>query len=459
MKQKILIVEDQFIVANSIKKILARAGYRLLPIASRVQDALDGIDRERPDLVLVDIYLKGGRTGVQLALELNLRRIPFVYISANSDPEVFSTARATCPSGFLVKPFREKDLLVTIDIAWYSHQHRSQLFEESQKPAPVEVSPRQPVKKAIVGDSEAMRETLSNIRIVAPTDTSVLILGESGTGKELIANSIHQLSARRGKPFLVVDCGTLPANLVESELFGHEKGSFTGASEKRVGKLEQADGGTVFLDEVGELSLDMQVKFLRFLQEMEINSIGGKRKTINVRVVAATNRDLEAEVIAGRFRMDLYYRLNVFPLFVPPLRDRGADIIALAEFFLHRYATLQHKSITGITPEAKQVLSSYHWPGNVRELENAMARAVLLCSGNEIADIKVPRLRLAEPKQEPGDGVKTISQNERDHILLVLAKCNGKVYGPGGAAELLDIHASTLKSRMKKLGIGRKYSY
>jgi len=304
-----------------------------------------------------------------------------------------------------------------------------------------------------------MREMLGNIAIVAPTETTVLVLGESGTGKELIAGSIHQLSNRSGKPFVVVDCGTLPANLIESELFGHEKGSFTGAFEKRIGKLEQADGGTVFLDEVGELSLEMQVKFLRFLQELEINSIGGKRKRINVRIIAATNRDLEAEVLAGRFRMDLYYRLNVFPLHVPPLRDRGTDIVLLAEFFLHRYATIQHKSISGITNEAKRALGDYNWPGNVRELENAMARAVLLCSSHEISDIKLPKPRLAEPKQETSTSVKTISQNERDHILTVLAKCNGKVYGRGGAAELLDIHASTLKSRMKKLGIGRKYLY
>ena len=260
----------------------------------------------------------------------------FVYLSANSNRQILEEAKSTKPYGFMVKPFRAKDVLIMLDVALYLHKHR--LTEKinvssPQKAVPVVLPPE---FSHLVGKSQKFLETLEQAKMVGPTDTSVLILGESGTGKELIAHSIHKVSARRYKPFVVVNCGTLPANLIESDLFGHEKGSYTGAVTKREGKFELADGGTIFLDEIGELPLELQVKFLRVLQEREIEPIGGKPRKINVRVLAATNKDLEEEVAAGRFRIDLYYRLNVFPLLLPPLRERKEDIPLLANYFLKK---------------------------------------------------------------------------------------------------------------------------
>ncbi|WP_431210211.1 sigma-54-dependent transcriptional regulator [Puia sp. P3] len=333
LKAKILIVEDQFIEAKSLKVILANAGYMTCSIARSVASALSIIEEEKPDMVLVDIFLQGEGTGIDLGKVLNERNMAFVYLSANSNRQILEEAKPTKPYGFMVKPFRAKDVLIMLDVALYLHKNRIQERSSAvspEKPAPVSL-PHE--FDHLIGKSPGFLETLQQARMVGPTDTSVLILGESGTGKELIAQSIHKVSARRFKPFVVVNCGTLPANLIESDLFGHEKGSFTGAMNKREGKFELADGGTIFLDEIGELPLELQVKFLRVLQEREIEPIGGKPKKISVRVLAATNKDLEEEVAAGRFRIDLYYRLNVFPLLLPSLRERKEDIPALANFF------------------------------------------------------------------------------------------------------------------------------
>jgi two-component system response regulator HydG len=305
-----------------------------------------------------------------------------------------------------------------------------------------------------VGRSHKFIETLEQARMVGPTETSVLILGESGTGKELIAHSIHKVSARRYKPFVVVNCGTLPANLIESDLFGHEKGSFTGATVKREGKFELADEGTIFLDEIGELPLELQVKFLRVLQEKEIEPIGGKPRKINVRVLAATNRDLEEEVAAGRFRIDLFYRLNVFPLLLPPLRDRKEDILMLAEHFLKKYSAAAGKKTPALSSEAKEKLVQYDWPGNIRELENTIQRNVVLANDAVIESIEIPVSKRAfNSITDNKNGFKTMIENEREHILAVLESCNWKISGKGGAAEILDINVNTLNSRIKKLGI------
>ena len=251
---------------------------------------------------------------------------------------------------------------------------------------------------------------------------------------------------------------TLPANLIEAELFGHEKGAFTGALDKRTGKFEQADGGTIFLDEIGELPPDLQIKFLRVLQEKEIEPIGGQKRKINIRVIAATNRNLEDEMVAGRFRMDLYYRLNVFPISLPPLRERKEDILLLANHFLRIYAGKEKKVITGMAEHVIKEMLNYAWPGNVRELENLMERSVLL-AGDEIITISpLPANARKNPLAGMVKQVKTMTDNERDHILTALEKCRWKIYGKGGAAELLEINASTLQSRMKKLGIDKKDS-
>ena len=457
MKAKILIVEDQFIEAKSLKVILTNAGYMTCSIARSVAGALSIIEEEKPDLVLVDIFLQGEGTGIDLGKILNERNMAFVYLSANSNRQILEEAKPTKPYGFMVKPFRAKDVLIMLDVALYLHKNRipeRSATVPAEKSAPV-VLPHE--FDHLIGRSPRFLATLEQAKMVGPTDTSVLILGESGTGKELIAHSIHKVSARRYKPFVVVNCGTLPANLIESDLFGHEKGSFTGAMNKREGKFELADGGTIFLDEIGELPLELQVKFLRVLQEREIEPIGGKPRKINVRVLAATNKDLEEEVAAGRFRIDLYYRLNVFPLLLPSLRERKEDIAPLANYFLKKFCSDEGRQVPVLSSHAVDTLVQYDWPGNIRELENTIERNVVLAKGPVIESPEMPvSRRTAVANKDGGGGFKTILDNERDHILAVLESCNWKVSGKGGAAEILAINVSTLNSRIKKLGIERR---
>jgi two-component system response regulator HydG len=457
VKTKILIVEDQFIEANNMQGILERAGYKVTGISRSVPIALKAIEKEKPDMVMLDILLQGSLTGIDLAVKLREQNIAFVYLSANSNKQILDAAKATKPYGFLVKPFRAKDVLVMLDVAWYLHRQAEEEVKNKEAYLKNGAHPGSAELKSIIGNSPAMTEILNNVKIVSQSDTAVLILGESGTGKELIAQAIHRLSDRKNKPLIVVNCGALPANLIESELFGHEKGSFTGAYNKRVGKFEQADGGTIFLDEIGELPLDLQVKFLRVLQEKEIERIGGNAKKVDVRIIAATNRNLEEEISAGRFRLDLYYRLNIFPVHLPPLRERRGDILLLADYFLKKYADKQGKTITGFSDEVIAIMKQYSWPGNVRELENMMERSVLLAMGTLINSLILPKDKGAPVIEIEEDRVKTIEENERDHILATLAKCDWKVYGEGGAAEILNINVSTLNSRMKKLGIDKKH--
>ena len=457
LKAKILIVEDQFIEAKSLNVILTNAGYSTCTIARSVAAALSIIEKEKPDLVLVDIFLQGEGTGIDLGKVLNERNMAFVYLSANSNRQILEEAKPTKPYGFMVKPFRAKDVLIMLDVALYLHKNR---FAEkintvsAYKTAPVILPPE---FSSLVGKSQKFIETLERAKMVGSTDTSVLILGESGTGKELIAHSIHKVSARRYKPFVVVNCGTLPTNLIESDLFGHEKGSYTGAVTKREGKFELADEGTIFLDEIGELPLELQVKFLRVLQEREIEPVGGKPKKINVRVLAATNKDLEEEVAAGRFRIDLYYRLNVFPLILPALRERKEDIPLLANYFLKKYGTEEGKQIHVLSPEVTDMLMRYSWPGNIRELENTIQRNVVLAKGNVIDSIEMPNSKMTDlATLTENNRFKTMIENERDHILSVLESCNWKISGKGGAAEILDVNVNTLNSRIKKLGIEKE---
>ncbi|MCS3796461.1 sigma-54-dependent transcriptional regulator [Niastella sp. OAS944] len=450
MKERILIVEDQFIEANNLQLILNKAGYDVCGIARSVETALQLIEKQQPTLVLLDILLKGDLTGIDLAHMLKKKNIAFVYLSANSNKEILEKAKETHPYGFLVKPFREKDVLVMLEIANYQHKHSLQSLLKEQD----QTTPDPQNFHGIIGKSKKLATVIKHLRIVAPTDTSVLILGESGTGKERIAECIHEQSARKMKPLVKVNCGALPATLIESILFGHEKGAFTGATERRIGKFEQAQGGTIFLDEIGELAADVQVKLLRVLQEKEVERIGGSSTIkVNVRIIAATNRNLEEEIARGRFRMDLYYRLNVFPLHLPPLRDRQEDIPLLAEYFLENYARKMGLHELRFSPAAIQTLVNNNWPGNVRELEHTIERTVLLTEGKVVNQIFLSPGTTAVQNEK--QQVKTIEELEREHIISVLAKCNGKVFGKGGAAELLGLNVSTLNSRMKKLGIDK----
>ncbi|MEW6321619.1 MAG: sigma 54-interacting transcriptional regulator [Acidobacteriota bacterium] len=307
----------------------------------------------------------------------------------------------------------------------------------------------------IVGRSPAMTKLLATLHTVAATPATVLILGETGTGKELVARAIHERSARRDRPLVKVNCAAIPPGLVESELFGHVRGAFTGAISARTGRFEVAHGGTIFLDEVGELPAEAQAKLLRVLQEREIEPVGSHRtRKVDVRVIAATNRDLAAEVAAGRFRADLYFRLNVVPLTVPPLRERAGDVELLAHVLAERFAREFGKRVEGISPASLDRLAAYHWPGNVRELANLVERAVVLADGPilELGADLVPAGPARAPGPAPGD---TLEDVERRHIKNVLDATGGIVEGPAGAAARLGLNPSTLRSRMKKLGIAR----
>lgn len=649
MDINVLIVEDEFLVANDLRVILKQAGYKVTGIAASVEEADEKLQKHKPDLVLLDIRLKGQLSGIDFARKLRAENIAFIYLSANSSQKVLEEAKSTDPYGFLVKPFREKDLLVTLDIAWYRHRHslesklrQEELLQKKLAEINIETSdaeqkllkiaraiqpyipfdfisfgsrpliaqqfndkgylrigfdeyqfigekelmtitgfkrntlsvvienddtdaviynngiPKQklgvyslqqilfdsfklqsymvfpansgngqsvhyffysrkhnvytnnhiallnrlknylytaaekniyeetsstsiiaqpdsvnqknsrtashPGLKSIVGSHHLLLASLDLASQVAPYNTSVLILGESGTGKEKIAHSIHALSPRQKGPFIKVNCAAIPAALIESELFGHEKGAFTGATEKRKGRFEQADGGTIFLDEIGEMPLDMQVKLLRVLQEKEIEYVGSSSpRKVNVRIVAATNRNLEKEVAKGTFRLDLYYRLNVFPITLPPLRERKSDIAELAIYFAQKFCSEFHKPFTGIAASMMEEMYAYNWPGNIRELENVLEQSVIL--NDRASKLELKRSLTTLPDELSGnvnietlEDVKQIQrETEREYIISILKKTKGRIRGIGGAAELLNIKPTTLESKMAKLGIEKGF--
>lgn len=321
----------------------------------------------------------------------------------------------------------------------------------------------------IIGQSKALLDLLDNVEQVASTDTTVLILGESGTGKEAIARAIHENSPRSANPLIKINCGAISPNLIESELFGHEKGSFTGALKQRTGYFELADGGTIFLDEVGELPAEAQVKLLRVLQEQEFSRVGSEDTIkVDVRVIAATNKHLPTMVEQQTFRMDLFYRLNVFPLTIPPLRDRKEDIPLLAKRFLDEQSNKLGKPLNTVAAESLNRMMAYHWPGNIRELQNVIERAAILSQGEELIitasqlhsdsspeSDKQPVTDISTSTDSPENALMTLTQLEKKHITNILEKCHWTIAGKSGAAEILDLPASTLRSKMKKLGIQR----
>ncbi|WP_276483501.1 sigma-54-dependent transcriptional regulator [Paraflavitalea pollutisoli] len=455
-KEKLLIVEDEFIVGNDLRMMLIKGGHEVVGMAASVEQARKLIEAKKPDWVLLDIVLKTPTSGIELGKELHAQKIPFLYISANTNEQTLEAAKATQPYGFLVKPFRQQDLFVMLDIARYRYGIEKGTIKEVAAPATTHTPVPAYDSNDLIGNSAVIHEALNKVNAVAPTTTSVLLLGESGTGKERFAEAIHKRSNRKNKPFIVVNCGAIPITLLESELFGHERGAFTGANQKRIGKFEQAEGGTLFLDEIGELPPEAQVKLLRVLQQKEIERVGGDRTIpVDVRVIAATNRHLEKEVAHGRFRLDLYYRLNVFPIVLPPLRERPDDIPSLVQYFLHKFRDNSPKGIPAVGPQAMQSLTQYNWPGNIRELEHVIERQVILSGGNPIEHIE---LTMADQSALPTDtNLETLETVERNHILKTLKACKGRVSGMGGAAEILGIPAQTLYSKMKKLGIKTGY--
>jgi transcriptional regulator with GAF, ATPase, and Fis domain len=310
----------------------------------------------------------------------------------------------------------------------------------------------------IVGISPALSVVLSHVSKVAPTDSTVLITGETGTGKELIARAVHRRSHRSSQAFVSVNCAAIPRDLIASELFGHEKGAFTGATQRRLGRFELAEGGTIFLDEIGELPAETQIALLRVLQELEFERVGGTGSIrTNVRVIAATNRDLEAAIAAGTFRSDLFYRLNVFPIEVPPLRERREDIPVLVEYFIDRFARKAGKRICSVNKRSLELLQSYPWPGNIRELQNVIERSVIVCDTENLSVDESWLLRqplAGEPKSHQGLSRKRATQ-EKEMIETALRESGGRVSGPSGAAAKLDIPGSTLDSKIRSLKIDK----
>jgi transcriptional regulator with GAF, ATPase, and Fis domain len=333
-----------------------------------------------------------------------------------------------------------KDRLPTESIVLREEIDKTSMFEE------------------IVGASPPLRTVLSHVSKVAPTDSTVLITGETGTGKELIARAIHKRSPRAARAFVAVNCAAIPSSLIASELFGHERGAFTGALQRRQGRFELADGGTIFLDEVGELPPETQIMLLRVLQEREFERVGGSGPVrVNVRVIAATNRDLHAAVADGTFRADLFYRLNVFPLDVPLLRDRRSDVPLLVEYFTHRYAQRLGKRIRRVTTATSTLLQSYDWPGNIRELQNLIERAVILCDSDTLSiDPRWLAGRSLGPAPVASLSTGTLATHEKDAIEAALTHSKGRVAGPFGAAGRLGVPASTLESKIKTLQIDKR---
>ncbi len=655
VSKKVLIVEDEFPVANDLRRILEKIGYRISGIAFSVEKALEINEQQRPDLVLLDIHLKGPQTGIDLARKLTQDDIPFVYVSANTNTSILEEVKTTQPYGFIVKPFREKDVQVALEIAHYRHAHRlevrlrqehalqialtdalsrdgewerkllkvARLFQphipfdylivglendtdldtfrsisfyrtghdeyqvigteqflqmtgltpQKYQQIRVQVSYDQaalstseefvamcrknPLKaliantfrlqsnvimplgttrngtcllsfysrrpdayspdhlqllqrlspsltlaidrllafdyierlserlrqevtylqeevktganfEEIIGSSPQLLEVFCSIDQVAPTDYTVLVLGETGTGKELIARAVHNRSSRKNKALIKVNCAALPPQLIESELFGHEKGSFTGATEKRIGKFELAHGGTIFLDEIGEMPLELQPKLLRVLQEKEIERVGGRGPIpCDVRIIAATNRNLQAEVTAGRFRPDLFYRLNVFPVRLPALRERKEDLLPLTAFFLQKIAKKLGKKLTGLSEASLQQMQGYHWPGNIRELEHLLERAAIKATTPAVSLVEpldtspqpasaAGGAATAEPCEAgPPGAAKSYEQAERDNIIAALKQANYRIRGRGGAAGILDMKPTTLESKIARMGIKR----
>ena len=457
MSKKILIVEDEFVIAYDLRRIVTELGYVVMGFAKSADEALDKIKEELPDLLLLDIQILGERNGIELAEIVDKQyKIPYIYVTSYSDIETLKKMNKTNPLGYVLKPFDERDVRVALEIGLSKDINPEQKVTKKSSVSKVKSS-----EYTIVGDSPELQKTLKKVERVAYTDVTILINGETGTGKELIMREIHRQSPRKDKILVNVNCAALPAELIESVLFGHEKGSFTGATEKRIGKFEQAEGGTIFLDEIGELPLISQSKLLRCLQEKEIETVGGSAlKKVDVRIIAATNKNLEEEVSKGTFRADLFFRLNIFPIQVPPLRKRRDDIELLANHFLEKFASHIGQPTPRFTTASMNNLKDYHWPGNIRELKHYTERGVLLAEGDTIEiSFTKDESRVLNPSNKEEFQLKSLEDVEREQIIQTLKYCNGKIRGKGGAAEILKLHPNTLDFRVKKLGIQKEQGY
>src|SRR5579872_1863894 len=436
---KLLIVDDELSVRDSLAKWFREEGYDVAT-AESANEALTRLAEQHWDVALVDIKMHG-TDGIELQRRIHELDpdLMVIMMTGYASVETAVTALKNGAYDYVTKPLDPDEIAHLVKNA-LSHR-RTQQENVTLKETVAEVM-RPP---DLVGSSPAMKRVLDAIETVGPTDATVLITGESGTGKELVARAIHQASPRRFHPLVVIHCGALTETLLESELFGHEKGAFTGAQYRKKGKFEIAEGGTVFLDEIGDISLKTQTDLLRVLQEREITRVGGNQVIkVDFRCVAATNKDLEGMIEEGSFRPDLYYRLNVFHIELPPLRERREDIPQLLEHFIRKFSLAMNKRITRVSPAAMSLLQQYPWPGNVRELENAVERAMVVAQEPEIREQDFT----LKTKTTNGD-VKTLDDIERAHILRVLEDCN---WNQTRAAEVLDIDRVTLHHKLKRYG-------
>jgi DNA-binding NtrC family response regulator len=449
----VLVVDDEKNMRLSLQAMLGDEGYETRAVES-AEEALTLLGRENFFMVLTDAHLTG-MTGYDLLSRMRTAHpeIPALMITAYATPKLAVEAIKSGAIDYLSKPFEPEELLHAVSRC----AERYKLLKENarlrtQTPQGIELS-------QIIGESPRMSELRALIKTVAVSNATVLILGESGSGKELVAGAIHALSQRRESPYVRINCAAIPEQLLESELFGHEKGAFTGALKQKLGRVEEADGGTIFLDEIGDMSRPLQAKLLRFLEDGSFTRVGGNDELrVDVRLMAATNRDIIEAIRQNQFREDLFHRLNVVQLRPPPLRERGRDVLLLADHFLRQFNAVMTKQITQISAAAKQKLLSHHWPGNVRELRNVLERAVILETTNEITPPSLPefhmetRLRKGElPVVPSGHSIDEVMSNfEKEFILNTLAQNR---YNLNRTAEQLKISRHALRYRMTRLNI------
>jgi len=447
---RILVVDDEKSQREMLAGFLSKQGYKVKTAESGEQ-ALAIYEHESFEIALLDQKMPG-MDGLELlsCLKKLDPELQIILITAHGTVETAVTAMRAGAYHYITKPIVNlEELLELISRAAEKHflLRENKLLKEELKNNLGDFS--------IIGDSEPMKKLLSTVSNVAPTDTTVLITGESGTGKELVAHAIHGMSPRADKTFVPINCAAIPETLMESELFGHTKGAFTGATSARDGKFSMADGGTLFLDEIGDVPVNVQVKLLRAIEEKTFQRVGSNTSiNVDVRIVTATNRNLQADMSDGRFREDLYYRLNVINIHLPALRERRDDIIPLVEYYVAKYGQKLNKNVTGITPRAKDLLLRYHWPGNVRELVNVIERAIVLLRGDAI-DVNDLPLKTANSEQggevySPGSEIKSIKDLESEHIRKTLDFAE---WNFNKTADLLGIHRNTLRLKIKEYNI------